>query len=266
MSKHGSKQIGVWGRYEIAGPKHDYRERSLLKLIRCFSEARDTLLDVGCGSGSLLFRMANAGHTVHGIDVSNTFVDSIQDSVMQSGLDSQINVKVGNAENLDFEDSSVDGVVLAEVLEHLPNEKATLSEVKRVLKPNGLLYITVPANPALWTTVDEEAGHFRRYTAQGLASVLEDNGFGVTHIRWWGFPITRIYEKIIFRPWAKNRSKKGESPGAGGFLGKLAKHPLIRVPGVWLMSIDELFHRIPMGIGLMAVARNIPAENESSKV
>ncbi len=199
----GSKQRkGVWGRHVIAGPKHDYRERALMKLVTRYATKGVSILDVGSGSGSLLLRLAEAGYSTSGVEISEAFVSHTKSVLSDMGLADHVNVKVGQAEELHESDGSVDSVVLAEVLEHLPDDGPGLDEAHRVLKEKGLLFLTVPANPEMWTTVDEEAGHYRRYTQEGLTKSITEHGFKIVELRWWGFPVTRIYEKILFRPWA----------------------------------------------------------------
>jgi ubiquinone/menaquinone biosynthesis C-methylase UbiE len=249
-----------WGRHLIAGPKHDYRERALMQLITRYAAQGTSVLDIGSGSGSLLFRLARAGYKVKGIEISESFVEHTRNQLSILGFDDRIDIAVGVAEELSLGDRSTDSVVLAEVLEHLPDDRKGLSEAHRVLRDNGLLFITVPANPALWTSVDEEAGHYRRYTSEQLAQILINSGFSILEMRWWGFPVTRIYEKILFRPWSRARSRAGKSPGSGGFMGTLAKHTLVRTPISMIFSIDELFRKLPFGIGLMAVARKRPTD------
>jgi len=166
-----------WGRHLIAGPKHDYRERALMKLIARYAAQGTSMLDIGSGSGSLLFRLARAGYKVKGIEISESFVEHTRKQLSSLGFDDRIDVAVGVAEELSLADRSTDSVVLAEVLEHLPDDCQGLSEAHRVLRDNGLLFITVPANPALWTSVDEKAGHYRRYTSEQLAQILENRGF-----------------------------------------------------------------------------------------
>ena len=62
--------------------------------------------------------------------------------------------------------------MLGEVLEHVEDDLAGLREVARVVRPGGIVAISVPANPAWFGPSDEWAGHFRRYTRAALLELM----------------------------------------------------------------------------------------------
>jgi SAM-dependent methyltransferase len=93
-----------------------------------------------------------------------------------------------SAEALPFGDNSFDGVGLFDVLEHLKEPDICLTEVSRVVRPGGLVLITVPAYRWLWSPHDELVGHERRYTVDGLRSDLVDAGLAVEWVSaFYGF-------------------------------------------------------------------------------
>ena len=71
---------------------------------------------------------------------------------------------------LPFVDGSVAGVLLLDVLERLDDDRAPLAEAARVLRSGGLVLVAAPAGPGLWSAHDEQAGHRRRYTVDGLVA------------------------------------------------------------------------------------------------
>jgi SAM-dependent methyltransferase len=75
-------------------------------------------------------------------------------------------------------------MTLLDVLEHVDDTRA-LAEARRVLRPGGLLLITVPAMPWLWSYRDRAAGHRRRYTRSALRRLAEDCGFEVAELRYY---------------------------------------------------------------------------------
>jgi len=81
----------------------------------------------------------------------------------------------GTAERLPFADGSADAVLLFEVLEHVGDDRAALAEVARVLKPDGLLFVSVPFIYPLHDLPHD----FRRYTPPGLRRALEHNGLHI---------------------------------------------------------------------------------------
>jgi SAM-dependent methyltransferase len=87
-----------------------------------------------------------------------------------------------NPEELGFTSNSFDAVVAGDILQTVPDDRAALREVRRVLKDGGLLCLTVPAYPSLWGEEDEAQGHQRRYTATELRRKLNNSGFEVSRV------------------------------------------------------------------------------------
>lgn len=80
-----------------------------------------------------------------------------------------------DAGNLPVPDQSIDVVLLLEVLEHLPDDRKALDEIRRVMKSGGKLYLSVP----FIYPVHDAPADFRRYTIFGLVARLENSGFDV---------------------------------------------------------------------------------------
>lgn len=76
-----------------------------------------------------------------------------------------------------FETATLPAAGIFDVLEHIENEAGFLAELYRCLSPGGRLYVTVPAFRLLWSDDDVRAGHFRRYTLEGLISSIRRAGF-----------------------------------------------------------------------------------------
>ncbi len=64
-----------------------------------------------------------------------------------------------------------------EVLEHIDDDEGAAGELHRVTAPGGRLFVTVPAHPKLWSSMDEQVGHRRRYTRAALRDLLVKAGF-----------------------------------------------------------------------------------------
>lgn len=60
-----------------------------------------------------------------------------------------------------------------DVVERVADDVGFLRETVRALRPGGMLFLTVPAYPWLWSHEDEVAGHHRRYTAAKMRTALE---------------------------------------------------------------------------------------------
>jgi len=98
------------------------------------------VLEVGFGSGELLRALAERGNTVCGVDAGRDIVENAR----REGL-GQVFLLDVSEESLPFNESAFDAVYCYETFEHLTNPYRLFVEVRRVLKPGGRLFFTVPA-------------------------------------------------------------------------------------------------------------------------
>ena len=100
------------------------------------------VLDIGCGNGNLLNYIAkrNKRDLLFGIDIGKEIIDRAN----KNKFCNREKFILGDGKKLDFEDGFFDEVYCYEVLEHVENLDEVLSEIKRVLKKDGKLKITVP--------------------------------------------------------------------------------------------------------------------------
>ncbi len=85
----------------------------------------------------------------------------------------------GSAEALPFRDGVFDAVAAFDVIEHCADEAGALAEIRRVLKPGGMLVMSVPAYQWAWTDHDVHNQHHRRYTRPRARAALEAAGLDV---------------------------------------------------------------------------------------
>ena len=76
-------------------------------------------------------------------------------------------------------------IVCLNVLEHVQDDLASLRTMRQLLEPNGRLVLLVPALPALFSSLDTELGHFRRYTPEALKAVYADSGLRLLHMEYF---------------------------------------------------------------------------------
>lgn len=102
------------------------------------------VLDLGCGVGRNLIPLAREGFNVSGIDLSPEGIKQVNGFLEKEGLEAKL--RVGNIfEGLPYEDDSFDAIISIQVLQHgkVDQIKRGISEVERVLVPNGLIFITL---------------------------------------------------------------------------------------------------------------------------
>jgi SAM-dependent methyltransferase len=157
-------------------------------------QPEDKVLDLGCGFGRHAFEAARRGASVVALDagtdevlgVAATFAAMVEAGELRA--DSlHANVVQGDALKLPFPDATFDRVICSEVLEHIPDDVAAMSELNRVLRPGGTMAITVPRfGPELlnWALSDEyhnvPGGHIRIYRRSVLEERLASTGMVVT--------------------------------------------------------------------------------------
>lgn len=166
-------------------------------------EPRDDsiILDCACGRGFYLnmFRYVSQCKLV-GLELEWPIIQKAQHNV---GHLPRLLLTNANIYSLPYPDNSFDGVILSEILEHIERDVDGLKEVYRVLKPGGVVAITVPnANyPFLWDPINKTletlfdrhigsgplagiwANHVRLYTAEQLRQSVLDAGFQVEEER-----------------------------------------------------------------------------------
>jgi SAM-dependent methyltransferase len=228
-----------WGTApEFVGPRHELRERLLLDLFLAARPGPD-VLDAGAGQGSLSAKLASLGFEVTSTDSSPAAVSVLRERVTGDVVEADVT-------SLPFADESFDAAVLGEVLEHVEDDRRALAEVARVLRPGGVLALSVPANPKLYGRSDVWAGHVRRYTRPALLDACTSAGFTVERCLGWGFPVSRLYHRHVYERYLDRR---GPAPPAR------RQQPLVRLLGA-VLQLDRLFVGVERGaLGYLALAR-----------
>lgn len=116
--------------------------RTLAKYVPRFDVREAQVLDVGCGDTGVLIAFAESGASATGIELDEKSIGRARIRAVEHGVD--VDLQSGVAEALPFEDASFDLVVLDNVLEHVRDRGQSLAEVRRVLRPGGLLYMVTP--------------------------------------------------------------------------------------------------------------------------
>ncbi len=185
------------------------RVRTMLEFLDV--QPGERILDCGCGMGFYLKLLSAAGEGAFcGLDGEAKVLSFARHALAGRG----IALAQGDALHMPYADGAFDKVLLSEVLEHLPDDRQGLAEVRRVLRPGGTLALTVPhCHYPLWydpiNRVAEGvfrapirtgpfagiwANHYRLYLPDEVTARLEEAGFQVQDVRnltHYCFPFTQ---------------------------------------------------------------------------
>jgi SAM-dependent methyltransferase len=207
------------------------------------------LLDVGGGNGFVSVALQTAGWQVVLIEPGIQGVVNAR----ARGLSTVIN---SSFEEAGIKNGSVPAIGMFDVLEHIQDDAKFLKIVRAALKPEGKLYLSVPAYSLLWSKEDDFAGHHRRYSASGLSATLREAGFTVDFVTYmFSFlPLPIFFFRAIPSRIGLHKSsdldtarKQHQRPQ--GWLGHLVEKPLFAE-----ISLLRKGYRIPFGGSLLAAA------------
>jgi 2-polyprenyl-3-methyl-5-hydroxy-6-metoxy-1,4-benzoquinol methylase len=193
-----------------SGHGMDLREGRVRKAFRLIAEEPPgTLLDVGCGAGELGGRLAAAGWRVFGL----ALVERQAARAAAGG----VRAAAGDvAAGLPFRAGRLDAVFAGEIIEHLVDTDAFVAELRRVLRPGGILVITTPNLASFENRVKlllgrypvwvdyrlAGSGHVRAYTPRILRAQLAAHGFRVErHVGNWVPFVPQRFTDDVKWPW-----------------------------------------------------------------
>ena len=209
----------------------------------------DLLIDGGAGTGNWLVEMSRHCRVLglddfpESIALARPRLEAVGGSILQTSL-----------EKVDLPDRVAAVVTLLDVLEHLDDDEAALREMVRLVRPGGLVVITVPALRWLWSDWDVALHHRRRYHRADLLRLVRRSGAEVLHCSYVNtFALLPI---ALVRGWRRLRPP---APGAPRAEDRIPPPPVNRLlyqsfvrPACWS------WFRPPAGVSLLAVLRVSP--------
>ena len=182
-----------------------FSARIILKRLKRLKK-KGCLLDVGCATGFLLDEAKKNGWKVYGVELSKW---SVEYAKMEFGID----VFCGPLKDAAFQKNFFDVVILQDTIEHLINPKETLIEIRRILKPDGILCVSTPNIGSLisrmlrgrWWGINQ--AHLFYFTRKTLYKMLDIAGFSPVKcksharafsLKYWVFRF-KNYNKTIYR-------------------------------------------------------------------
>jgi len=187
-----SKQKTYWDK--VAGYK-SFTTPVSTELLKKYLEPDSRILDFGCGQGRILQQLKNEGfQNLSGVDMSENMIEIAGKNLPRA--DFKVNVGV----IIPYDDSPFDCVIVAAVLTCIINsdeQRKLIAEIKRVLKPEGIVYINDFLINDDQRNVSRYEKHEKRYGIYGVFEIEE----GVAmrhHTHQWISELTSSFTKLLF--------------------------------------------------------------------
>jgi SAM-dependent methyltransferase len=169
--------------------------------------AAPTVIDIGCSTGYLLadlhVRLPDA--TLIGVDLVAAGLRKAHAHVPDALL------LHADACALPLEDACLDGAVSSNLLEHVPDDRQALAEIRRILRPGARAVIVVPVNPDSYDCYDRLLGHERRYARHELARKAREAGLTVLQDIHLGAPLYPAFWAVKQRNRRRHEQLRGEA-------------------------------------------------------
>lgn len=218
------------------------RAIEILKRIKRYKK-NGKLLDIGCANGFFLDEARRDGWEVYGIEISRWAVNYAKEKL-------SLNVIRGSLRTAGFSDNLFDAVIMLDVLEHLTDPRQTLIEARRILKRDGILYISTPNISSMisiilggkWWGINKF--HLFYFSKRTLEKMLDICGFRVKrynpHLRIFSLNYwvkrMKAYSRILY----KILDFIARIDGFGKALLKINFHDQIEVLSVKARKLDYL--------------------------
>lgn len=163
------------------------------------------LVDIGCGTGANVASFAT-DYRATGIDPSEAAIEFARE------LHPEVEFLAGAVEDVGLEAlAAANIVVCSDVLEHVADDFALLSQILSAMTPGTPLLLTVPAHPHLWSPHDVGMSHYRRYTPSRFKRAWEDLPVQLSMLSYFN---SRLYPVVRLIRWLNERA--GRTPGGEG--------------------------------------------------
>lgn len=208
--------------------------------------------DIGGGNGQLVRAMQDAGLEAVLIEPGPGAQNARRRGVRQ--------IIQATLNDAGFSPGSLPAVGAFDVAEHIGDDLAFFTTLRRVLQPGGRLYCSVPAGPAWWSHDDEFAGHYRRYRMESLAEVVQKSGFVIEFLSpfftWLVLPVAMV-RALPWRLGIGRRAKVGTKRAidADHQLPALLAGPVGAIHN-WELRRLMRKHPLPMGTSILCVAKS----------
>ena len=209
---------GIAGRYDFLnhflsfGIDYYWRNR-VLKIIK--KQKPESILDIATGTGDLAILASKAKpKSIIGIDISQNMLNVGIDKINKKGLNSLIELKQADSENLPFEDNKFDMAMVAFGVRNFQDLEKGLTEIKRVLKPKGMLIVLEFSQPQNFP-MKQMYGFYSKNILPIFGRIISNDASAYTYLpeSVKRFPAFKDFTKIMDKVGYKKTSFISLTPG-----------------------------------------------------
>ncbi len=245
--------VGAPGELQSFGPRFTARSQLLDQIFK--RQRPERALDIGCGRGTVTRALARQAQSVVATEISAEAVQAAAESLadMDNVEVRLLDLFASPSDEPLFSGRRFNLVLLSEVLEHVDDDIRALRLIRLLLDDVGILVVTVPRDPSLWSMEDELWAHKRRYLKDDLIAKLQSAGFRTLSVWTWGYPLTKYLVLLqIWRLKRQNPSDQGSSyrpfPLPRPFL------RLAQAAFTLITRLEQLFKGTDRGVGYIVTA------------
>jgi SAM-dependent methyltransferase len=159
------------------------RTRLVLSILKRYAIAPPArVLDAGCGWGTTLDALEQRGYQPTGVDVSRQALEHL-DRPDRMLIEADLTCEFAPTA---VAQSAFDAVLALDVIEHIDDDATALANLGRLVRPGGIMIVSVPALPELFSEFDQVQGHRRRYQPEQLRAAFDQSGLAIEQLFWWG--------------------------------------------------------------------------------
>ena len=222
--------------------------------IEAFKEVKGRVVDVGCGYGFATKTLAKER-----TDLMVYGIDKDKKRIFEAKRDKEgVTFQFARAERIPFKDKYFSAVMSLEVIEHVDDPKKVLNEISRVLKPEGIFFLTTPleGDPSnfygfLYKHFNYDPhknlyGHIQKFSLTSLKQMIRKSNFKVLNTKFSTHYTSQIYDAVL-----KFLVRK---LGQGV---RIVMAPLSAIVGVVSLLETLLFRNVPIGLDVQNICRKL---------
>ena len=145
------------------------------------------ILEIGCGSGNLTSSFLDKSF-VMGMDYSEQYINIFNKRFISNKNIHSIHADIFNPDSVhDLKKYDIDTLISMNTFEHIKNDQQAFDNAYEILEYGGVFILVVPAMKFLYSILDYEGGHYRRYTNKDIKIKLSKSGFKIDKIFYMNF-------------------------------------------------------------------------------